>query len=1734
MLIRIPVKKLIIRTALFLVLCNLLLPYAPYWSIPKVAAASPLPSEAKNDSVDPDIEMVSGEDYRNHELNRPNAKGTVYTIKHPTDTNIYMTDYMNDMNWYVEVQGYNFKQKMANKRIGKMMTLLRPISDGSMGRMTALPKDAEFWAQHFNGNKEFVARKSITAPMKVINNNTRKTYNRLYIRDLARWSGATINIVGTGKYDSGSGNELSIAKVTTTSYPNAEVGVPTKIKAGDAIDISYKGEEFYPQASYGVRPIIKYKLMVNDEVVAEDYELAKKFDLKKSYTFKEDGKYKISLEVKDQAERSYIATQTVTVGDTSGGGGGTVPPVGDNKPPVAEVNVRPFYYWTDTVDIATLAYDPDGEIANEELFVDGESSGKEWKSSRVTETTPHTVYYRVTDNLGASADASAEFEIWATTPKAAVDIDGTLKENRAVTLDAKASDRISPVEKAPIDYGRTTWKITPVSDGLAESDIKIRAGSDPSKRQVLFKKAGTYQLEVTVTNVYDEVSEVYTKELEVQEDLNPIARFTVDKSVYLRDKDDSKNAVVTLTDSSVSIDADRITKRIWYVEFDANNDGIFGTAADGGKQIISSDNATKVQYKTKHVGHYRFSLEVVEAYGQSTLEEFIEDGDYRRDLSNVVDKDGSVEVYMEPENFNIPEFDTAVEVNNVPPIIDFGVKRKNDIQVVLDFGGMDTATRQHKTGSRPGGGSGNGGGGGYYNHYYYTFDTLAKNQLSAYAGSLESDLRMKGLNATVVTNNSYYYQADYDGECIESIPVWGWVDRGSYTYSSYSGDSPYSGDWEVTSSSSEPIYGVVWCYEVYYDQGKPVEHSHEPPCSKPQNEITGQVGTRYTASLRKWIPDYRFEITNYTSEGCSYEEKVDTTDFTDAFRNTTYKNTNYKYYYRMDKSAWSWANNSTKRNYVINKAKSDGIYFWSNANELLRSDAQKLVNDIGKGTFTKYSEEYLQSNIEKLREELLNRFMIEEDAENFTIVLGDELDYTTVYDDYENDPELQREWKFVHDPSEVKGRPVDDPFPKIAQSGLYIDKPMQLNAVGTYTVTLRAKDNPLSDVGNDSRFTDYQKWSDEELVREYKIHVHRRPIADFTSTVEAGTLKLTLDPSSSYDPDHKKNWKELGIAERGIVEYTWEKYVVDGVEYQGKPPSVLQAGKDYFVTLRVKDIDGAYGTVTKLITTKNVNLKPIAKFDAPSVVLTTTKLNDPTTSNFILDRSYDPNGDPLVNYNWTIKRQSDGATVYSGSTYPESFASAGLGAGKYRIGLTVWDDPKYPPALQSDLYEREITVTVNNPPNSCFELSQTAISKGSIQCIDGMESPYELVDNKASIYTDNSSDPDGHALVNYSWKVEKLDKDNKVLNTWNVGSAPVDFSVFGGVGRYRVTQTVFDLPPTPLPSLSGSISKIYKVVKGQEKPYAQFEYSPLEPISGDTIDLKDTSWDEDGTIVRWSWTIEAPNGTRTTQTVQNPKITNAMVGTYKVTLNVWDNSGLQSKNPAYKEIVVKAPPPNKPPVAIFTWEPFEPILGTTFKLNPDASYDLDGTITSYQWSIRSKEGSVTNNSTKYPVITANSEYYDVTLTVRDDKGATNNVTQRIKVNIARIDPFVTHTAEWKNYWVSQGESPDVNKFLAGEKFIIEIKTTPANKVEGVIDFGRPVGKVEIPSSAIKLVNKGTYEYTWRAELWRKDFEKIRPGGYMFEFTGYYPDTNPTITAKGMYLIEIVDDIYSSFNFHRNY
>ena len=180
-------------------------------------------------------------------------------------------------------------------------------------------------------------------------------------------------------------------------------------------------------------------------------------------------------------------------------------------------------------------------------------------------------------------------------------------------------------------------------------------------------------------------------------------------------------------------------------------------------------------------------------------------------------------------------------------------------------------------------------------------------------------------------------------------------------------------------------------------------------------------------------------------------------------------------------------------------------------------------------------------------------------------------------------------------------------------------------------------------------------------------------------------------------------------------------------------------------------------------------------------------------------------------------------------------------------------------------------------------------------------------------------------------------------------------------------------------------------------PTAAFTVSPSSGMPGTTFTYNaSSSYDVDGSIVSYQWSF----GDGTNSTGLTAQHAYASAGTYSVQLLVRDDDG--ATDTATKSVVVTSPA-NQPPNAVFSVSPSSGTPGTTFTYNASGSYDVDGSIVSYQWSF--------GDGTSGTGLTAQHAYssagtYSVQLLVRDDDGATDTATKSVIVTSPANQPPV--------------------------------------------------------------------------------------------------------------------------------
>ena len=155
------------------------------------------------------------------------------------------------------------------------------------------------------------------------------------------------------------------------------------------------------------------------------------------------------------------------------------------------------------------------------------------------------------------------------------------------------------------------------------------------------------------------------------------------------------------------------------------------------------------------------------------------------------------------------------------------------------------------------------------------------------------------------------------------------------------------------------------------------------------------------------------------------------------------------------------------------------------------------------------------------------------------------------------------------------------------------------------------------------------------------------------------------------------------------------------------------------------------------------------------------------------------------------------------------------------------------------------------------------------------------------------------------------------------------------------------------------------------------------------------------------------------------------------TYTIWANDTVNNTNSTTIHVNVV----NNPPVASFTASKTSVYARETIIFNASRSYDPDGSIVSYSWDFGDgSSGSGVTISHAY----SSSGTYTVTLTVRDNNGATNQISKQIVVTTPQTvggktggragTPFVPPPLEAP----SESEYLEVNTFPANERIILEL------------------------------------------------------------------------------------------------
>lgn len=386
------------------------------------------------------------------------------------------------------------------------------------------------------------------------------------------------------------------------------------------------------------------------------------------------------------------------------------------------------------------------------------------------------------------------------------------------------------------------------------------------------------------------------------------------------------------------------------------------------------------------------------------------------------------------------------------------------------------------------------------------------------------------------------------------------------------------------------------------------------------------------------------------------------------------------------------------------------------------------------------------------------------------------------------------------------------------------------------------------------------------------------------------------------------------------------------------------------------------------VSTKTVTVNAPPPNAAPTAAFTTT------ATNLKLDvdgtTSTDTDGS-VSSYAWDF---GDGSTA-SGATATHTYAAAGT----YNVKLTVTDNGGAAGTITTP-----VTVAApppNQPPTAGFTS--------------------DAIDLAVDFDAGQSADADG-TISTYAWD----------FGDGSQGSGQQVSRTYAAAGTYRVTLIVTDD--------NGATAQQARDVTVTAPPPPNVAPTAAFTAQATNLDVDvdaTASSDPDGTIASYAWDF----GDGTTGTGATAEHSYATAGTYNVKLTVTDNAGTTGTVTS-PVMVAPAPPANVAPTARFV----STATGLQVNLDASTSADPDGTIASYAWDFGDgATGSGASPSHTY----AAAGTHQVTLTVTDNAGATDSITQPVTTqapaNVAPTAAFTSTTTGLKaNVDASASADPD--------------------------------------------------------------------------------------------------------------
>ncbi|WP_028547606.1 PKD domain-containing protein [Paenibacillus sp. UNC451MF] len=552
------------------------------------------------------------------------------------------------------------------------------------------------------------------------------------------------------------------------------------------------------------------------------------------------------------------------------------------------------------------------------------------------------------------------------------------------------------------------------------------------------------------------------------------------------------------------------------------------------------------------------------------------------------------------------------------------------------------------------------------------------------------------------------------------------------------------------------------------------------------------------------------------------------------------------------------------------------------------------VIDITDGTFTQGTAGPFSTADNALFRNMTYQWSANDDsyATPGTAIVDTEVKYETTFNDPENDPPLTSgtEWNYAHVDTTMFLDAGDGKSGLSSLNGKTVTSTvLTFDKVGRYKIDYRLPDDPHKNhrlSNGDLAFKNYSQYSD--WYSQYLI-VHRRPIANFTLSVDGNKLVTWTD--YSYDPDRcysSSNCQSSYSSNHGIFKKKFYYITPSGNRVDGKLIRPVESG-EYTVYMAVGDEYNAWSDWYE----QTIQIdQPAQPNNPPTVTLTFPNGNydNPSPVSLLPTVTWDQN-DPDPNtiftaFDLVIKDEWGNCVECTTNRVMEtpntSWAwtmnqSLEMGR-KYQVQVRVSDGESW------SGWSNIGWMSTNSPPAAYMSFPY------------GTQAAPTIINTLRPILTWLQTDPDTDAWFDY-FQIQIINEANNTIiyhssKVWQHtqsanGSLAVPVDLPTGQ-KMRVQVKVWDQYGAESPWSPQTWMMINR------PPVADFDWTPKPAFEGDTVTLINRSSDPEGDSLTYEWLIVGPDYSAV-YTSENAEIPSSWTdnhpGDYRVTLTVMDIHG---------------------------------------------------------------------------------------------------------------------------------------------------------------------------------------------------------------------------------------------------